>query len=134
MSGILIKVYRENLVENMYRGDIAIVNTRGEIIFSLGDSEKITYWRSAAKPIQVMPVIYSGAADKYELTDKEIAIMSSSHNGEEKHMELICSILVKISRDEKAMLGGIHPCPLWVKNYGSEKVGKLISDFKLREV
>ena len=109
MSEILIKIYRENLVENIYRGDIVIVNTRGEITFSLGDSEKITYWRSAAKPIQALLVIYSGAAGKYELTDKEVAIMASSHNGEEKHIELIYKILNKIGLDEKALLCGVHP-------------------------
>jgi L-asparaginase II len=108
MSNILLKIYRGNLVENIYRGDIAIVNTRGKITFSAGDSEKITYWRSAAKPIQVMPVILSGAADKYKLTDKEIAIMSASHNGEEKHIKLVYKILDKIGLDEKALLCGIH--------------------------
>jgi len=81
MSEVLIKIYRGNLIENIYRGDIVVVNRKGKITFSLGDSEKITYWRSSAKPIQVMPVIYSGAADKYKLTDKEIAIMASSHSG-----------------------------------------------------
>ena len=108
MSEILIKIYRENLVENIYRGDIAIVNTRGEITFSVGDSEKITYWRSAAKPIQALLVIYSGATDKYKLTDKEIAIMASSHSGEEKHIKLIYKILDKIGLDEKALLCGVY--------------------------
>lgn len=109
MSEVLIKIYRGNLVENIYRGDIAIVNRKGEVFFSVGDSEKITYWRSAAKPIQVMPVIYSGAADKYKLTTKEIAIMASSYNGEEKHIELIYKILDKIGLDKKALLCGVHP-------------------------
>ena len=89
MPEVLIKMYRGNLIENIYKGDIVIVNRKGKIIFSLGDSEKNTYWRSAAKPIQALPVIYSGAADKYKLTDKEIAIMASSHNGEQKHVKLI---------------------------------------------
>jgi len=89
MSDILIKIYRGNLVENIYRGDIAVVDKKGNPIFSVGDNKKITYWRSAAKPIQVMPVIYSGAADKYELTAKEIAIMTLSHSGEEEHIKLI---------------------------------------------
>jgi len=109
MSEVLIKIYRGNLIENIYRGDIAIVNTRGKITFSVGDSEKITYWRSAAKPIQALPVIYSGAADKYKLTDEEIAIMTSSHNGGQKHVKLIYNILVKIGLDEKALLCGVHP-------------------------
>jgi len=57
MSDILLKIYRGNLVENIYCGDIAIVGKEGNPIFSVGDNKKITYWRSAAKPIQVMPVI-----------------------------------------------------------------------------
>ena len=61
-------------MENIYRGDIAVVNAKGEITFSVRDSEKIIYWHSAAKPIQALSVIYSGPADKYRLTDKEIAI------------------------------------------------------------
>ncbi|MCJ7789664.1 MAG: asparaginase [Candidatus Atribacteria bacterium] len=109
MHEVLIKIYRGNLIENIYRGDIAIVDKKGKSIFSVGDNKKITYWRSAAKPIQVMPVIYSGAADKYKLTAKEIAIMASSHNGEEKHIELIYKILDKIGLDEKALLCGAHP-------------------------
>ena len=56
-----------------------------------------------------MPVIYSGAANKYKLTDKEIAIMTSSHNGEEKHIKLIYKILDKIGLDKKALLCGVHP-------------------------
>lgn len=57
MSEVLTKIYRGNLIENIYRGNIAIVNTRGKITFSVGDSEKITYWRSTAKPIQALPDI-----------------------------------------------------------------------------
>jgi len=109
MSEVLIKIYRGNLIENIYRGDIVVVNRKGKITFSLGDSEKITYWRSSAKPIQVMPVIYSGAADKYKLTDKEIAIMASSHSGEERHIKLIYSILDKISLGEGNLLCGAYP-------------------------
>jgi len=73
MSAILVKTYRGNLVENIYRGDISIVNQEGKPIFLGGDDKKATYWRSAAKPIQVIPVICSGAAEKYNFTDKEIS-------------------------------------------------------------
>ena len=69
MSEVLIKIYRENLVEKIYRGDIAGIDKVGNHTLSVGDKEKITYWRSAAKQIQVIPIIYSGAADKYKLTD-----------------------------------------------------------------
>lgn len=109
MPAILIKTYRGNLVENIYRGDISIVDKEGKTIFLGGDDKKVTYWRSAAKPIQVIPVICSGAAEKYNFTDKEIAIMVSSHNGEEKHIKLIYNILDKIHLNEKSLLCGVCP-------------------------
>ena len=109
MANILIKKIRGNLVENLYCGDIAIVDYKGNTISSVGNDKKITYWRSAAKPIQVIPVIYSGATDKFNFTDREIAIMASSHNGEEIHIDLIYKILDKLDLDEEALLCGIHP-------------------------
>jgi len=56
-----------------------------------------------------MPVIYSGAADNYKLTDKEIAITASSHSGEEEHIQLIYDILNKINLSEKNLLCGAYP-------------------------
>lgn len=109
MSEVLIKIYRGNLIENIYRGDISIVDKKGKSILLVGDNKKITYWRSAAKPIQALPVIYSGAVDKYGLTEKETAIMTSSHSGEEGHIKLIYSILDKISLDEGNLLCGAYP-------------------------
>ncbi len=107
MSKIVVKIFRENLVENIYRGDIAIVDSEGRPVYSLGDIEKITYWRSAAKPIQVLPVIYSGAYKKYNFTDQELAILSASHNGEEEHIQLVNSVLAKINLTEKDLQCGI---------------------------
>jgi len=109
MSEVLIKIYRGNIVENIYRGDIAIIGGKGKLAFLTGDSEKITYWRSSAKPIQALAVIYSGAAEKYGLTEKEIAIMTSSHSGEEEHIKLIYSILDKIGLNEGNLLCGAYP-------------------------
>lgn len=108
MSEILIKIYRGSLIENINRGDIAIVNQEGISTHSVGDFNKVTYWRSAAKPIQALPVIYSGAYHKYNFTEPEIAILTSSHNGEEKQIKLIINVLSKINLDEKDLQCGIY--------------------------
>ena len=81
----------------------------GNLFFQFGDNEKITYWRSTAKSIQALPVIYSGAADKYKLTDKEIEIMVSSQNGEQKHVKSIYNVFDKINLDEGNLLRGAYP-------------------------
>lgn len=104
MAEVLVKVYRGKLIENIYQGDIAIVNNKGQTIYSIGNEDKVTYWRSAAKPIQALAVIYSGAHKRYNLTEEEIAIMISSHNGEERHIKLVYSILEKINLTE----GNLH--------------------------
>ncbi|MFZ2330063.1 MAG: asparaginase [Atribacterota bacterium] len=109
MSKPLIKIFRGKLIENIYRGDIAVVNQNGNLLYSIGNPQKVTYWRSAAKPIQVFPVIYSGASRKYRFTEEEIAILASSHNGEEKHIKLVYDVLKKIKIDEKYLQCGICP-------------------------
>ena len=41
---------------------------------ALGQPETVTYVRSSGKPFQAIPVIVSGAADRFGFTDQEIAI------------------------------------------------------------
>jgi L-asparaginase II len=109
MSEVVIKIYRGNLIENLYRADVSIVKKTGDSIYLLGNEQKLTYWRSAAKPVQVLPVVYSGAYQKYGFTDQELAIMTASHNGEEKHIKLVYSILNKINLSESDLKCGICP-------------------------
>lgn len=108
MPEVLAKVYRSNLVESIHYGDLAIVDKYGNNVTSIGNSDYITYWRSAAKPFQALPVIFSGAAEKYGLEKEELAIMGASHNGEKEHVEVVEGILNKIGLDKSALLCGIH--------------------------
>jgi L-asparaginase II len=108
MAKNIADVYRGDLIESYHLGDIAVVNAQNEIVSELGDGSKITYWRSAAKPIQALPILTSGAAEKYNLTDKEIAVMCASHSGEEEHVEVVQGILDKIGLDQSALLCGTH--------------------------
>lgn len=96
MSEIAVKVTRGSLVESIHRADIAVVNNKGKLLYSLGNPYKLTYMRSAAKPIQTLNVILSGAAEKFSFTDREISIMCASHYGEDFHRETINGILKKI--------------------------------------
>lgn len=106
MSDKLIEITRGEIVESMHYGDVVVVNSKGEILYQYGDPMKFTYWRSAAKPIQAFNVILSGAAQKYQFTDAELAIMCASHYGEEFHIKTIESILSKIGLTKDHILGG----------------------------
>ncbi len=109
MSEILVKVYRDKLVESIHRGDIAVVDKSNKDLYGYGDNRKITYWRSAAKPLQVLPLIFTGVAEKYDFTEKELALMAASHSGEKIHTEVIKEILSKIGLDQTYLKCGIHP-------------------------
>jgi L-asparaginase II len=106
MAEKLIEVTRGKVVETIHRGDVVVVNSKGDVLHQYGDANKYTYWRSAAKPIQAFNVILSGAAQHYSFTKAELAIMCASHYGEAFHTQTIQSILSKIGLTQDHILGG----------------------------
>jgi L-asparaginase II len=78
------------------------------LVASLGDPACSTYIRSAAKPFQIMPLLLDDAAQNFEFTDKELAVIISSHNGEEIHVEAVRSILEKVGLSEENLKCGVH--------------------------
>ena len=105
---VLVQVTRGPLVENQHYGHVAIVDWQGKLLYSAGDPYHMTYWRSSAKPIQALPVIESGAAYRYGITPKELALFCASHNGELMHTETVLGILAKLGQDPALLQCGVH--------------------------
>lgn len=97
---IVVEVTRGGLVESRHRGSIAVADASGRLVASLGDVSSPVYPRSAVKILQALPLVEQGAAAAYGLTDEEIALAASSHNGEPAHVEAARSILAKAGLDE----------------------------------
>ncbi len=93
---ILVEVYRGDVLESFHRGVICIVDDNDNIIYSVGDVEQICFPRSAMKFFQQIPLLISGAVEHFGFTQKEIAILCGSHNGEAEHVRTVQSILNKI--------------------------------------
>jgi L-asparaginase II len=104
-----VKVYRGNNIESRHQVLAAVVNSQGQVLESYGDIETLIYPRSAIKPLQALPLVVSGASDFYHLTDQEIAIASSSHDGEEFHIECVESWLARLNLSIKDLECGVHP-------------------------
>ncbi|HSE19762.1 MAG TPA: asparaginase [Pyrinomonadaceae bacterium] len=104
----LVEVKRGSITESRHRGHIVVVDPAGNIIASLGAPENVTYLRSSAKPFQAMPLLTSGAADRFGFTEREIALACGSHNGEPIHTELAASMLKKIGLGVEALRCGAH--------------------------
>lgn len=113
---VLVEITRGPLVESIHRGAIAIANAAGEIVFSLGDIESPVYPRSSLKPIQALPLVESGAADAFGLSDEDVALACASHSGEPMHTTRIAAWLERIGCTENDLVCGAHPVryePLW---------------------
>jgi len=104
----LVEVWRGPIVESRHRGHLITIDGQGRIVASLGSPETITYIRSSAKPFQALPLITSGAADRFGFTEREIAIACGSHSGEAQHVSVVRSMLEKIGLDERALKCGSH--------------------------
>jgi L-asparaginase II len=107
-TAILANVYRGSLVESFHHGAIAVVDASGRLVASLGDPQLTTYARSTAKLIQAIPVLESGAAEAFDLTDDEVALICASHNAEIEHINKVSDILNKAGVDEKLLQCGPH--------------------------
>jgi L-asparaginase II len=104
----LVEVRRGSITESRHRGHIAAVDADGQVVASLGVPETVTYLRSSAKPHQAVPLIASGAADRFGFTEQEIAVACASHNGEPIHTEAVASMLGKIGLPQSALKCGTH--------------------------
>ncbi len=104
----LVEVWRGSIVESRHRGHVAAVEGDGRLVAYLGEPETVTYLRSSAKPFQAVPVLTSGAAEAFGLTEAELAIACGSHSGEDLHVETVARMLEKIGLDESALKCGVH--------------------------
>ena len=114
MSEILVEVMRGPILESIHRGDIAVVDSSGKLLYYIGDPFRVVSMRSSTKPLQALNVILTGAADKYNLTDEELSIMCSSHYGEDFHRKVIQGLIDKMGLTLDNLLVGPVPAPFTV--------------------
>jgi len=104
----VVEVLRGDLVESRHRGIGAVVDARGTVIHAWGDTGCHIYPRSAIKPLQAIPLIESGAADAYSLSESELALACASHNGERTHTDAVAAVLARIGCDPQDLECGAH--------------------------
>jgi L-asparaginase II len=105
---VIAEVTRGQIVESTHRGAWVVCDASGVITLTSGSISTQVYPRSAIKAFQCLPLIVSGAADRFKLSDEEIALCCSSHNGEPEHVRVARSILRKCGADETSFECGAH--------------------------
>jgi L-asparaginase II len=108
MTDLHIEATRGELVESVHRVSVAVVDRQGRTIAASGNPDLVTYWRSAAKPFQAMPLVAEGAADRFGLDPRELALCCASHSSEPGHLAVTDAILAKLGLTEQALACGPH--------------------------
>src|ERR1700760_1948563 len=112
---VLVEVTRGDRVESRHRGMVVVVDADGAIVFARGDVAQPVYPRSAVKAIQALPLIESGAADKYGFGDEELALACASHGGEAAPVAGASRMLAAAGLDVAALECGTQ----WPSHRGS---------------
>ncbi len=108
-AAVLVELTRGPLVEAVHRGHIAVVDIHGRLVAWAGDPEAVYYLRSAAKPLQLLPLLEDRLDERFGFRDDELAVMAASHSGEERHVQAVSRILERIGLDRTFLRCGVHP-------------------------
>jgi L-asparaginase II len=105
---VLAEVLRGLLVESRHRGAVAVVDADGGTVLALGDVETPVIPRSAVKALQALVLVETGAADRFQLTEQELAVACASHGGEPGHIAAVQSMLARAGLTAAALRCGVH--------------------------
>lgn len=107
-SGVvpMVEVTRGRLVESRHFGVAAVVDAGGHVVAAWGDVEQPVYPRSSIKMVQALPMLETGAAEAYALTDEEVAIACASHAASAAHLATVARMLGRIGVGEDALACG----------------------------
>lgn len=88
-----IHLLREGIVESIHQGEVVVADDRGRILAVAGNTETVSFMRSAMKPFQALAVTSTGVMERFDLNDKDLAIICSSHQGNIEQARQVFNIL-----------------------------------------
>ena len=108
MNPILVEVLRGRHVESRHAGAVAVLDADGGVLAAIGDIDRAVFPRSAVKVLQALPLVASGAAERLQLGDTELALACASHGGEALHAGTAAAMLAKAGLDSDCLECGTH--------------------------
>jgi L-asparaginase II len=115
-STFLVNVTRGNIIESTHKGNVAVVDAKGQLLYYAGNPNAIVFARSSMKPIQAIPVVETGAADHFHFNNADLSLCCASHNGEKMHTNRVLAILGRSGIGVTSLKCGTHP-PRWLDTY-----------------
>ncbi|AFZ36581.1 asparaginase [Stanieria cyanosphaera PCC 7437] len=102
-----IHLLREGIVESVHQIEATVCDARGRVLLVAGNCETSTFIRSALKPFQALAVTTTGTLERYGLSDKDLAIICSSHQGTIEQSRQVFNVLWRADLDSSLL-----QCPI----------------------
>ena len=109
---VLVRQVRNGIEESVHRGDIVEVDAAGRLIRQLGDPDRIVTLRSTVKPFGALAIVEAGGVATFDLESAEIAILASSHSGEDLHVRTLQGIYRRTGVSQGSLACGAEGMPL----------------------
>ncbi len=97
------------MVESHHRGAAVVAHADGAVVASWGGVAAAVFPRSAVKPLQALALIETGAAERFGVSDQEIALACASHRGEPIHTRTLAAWLERLGLSEEDLECGASP-------------------------
>ncbi|MBF8290527.1 MAG: hypothetical protein HW391_1495 [Chloroflexi bacterium] len=111
-SPILVRQIRNGVEESVHRGDVVETDLNGRMLRALGDPDRVANLRSCVKPFGLTALIDAGGIDAFELVPAELALMASSHSGEDLHVRTIQGLYRRAGLSQSLLACGAEKMPL----------------------
>ena len=109
---VLVRQVRNGVVESVHRGDIVEADASGRLLRTIGDPDRVVFLRSTVKPFGLLALLRAGGQKAFDLTPDEIAIMASSHSGEDVHVRTIQALYRRLAIPTSVLACGTEGMPL----------------------
>jgi len=106
---VLVHVERGGVVESVHRGAWVVTDRSGRVVEGAGAFDAPVFARSTIKSLQALPLVESGAAEAFGVTDDELALALASHSGEPCHTERVAATLARLGLSEADLRCGTQP-------------------------
>ncbi len=100
---------RGRSVESVHAARGVVCSASGSAESCVGDPVMLTFWRSAMKPFQALPLIEDGAIDAFGFGEEEIALACASHGATDEHLVVVERMLRRLEIGADALHCGAHP-------------------------
>lgn len=106
---VIVEFVRGDRPESRHRGAAVVVDVDGSRVATYGDVDQPVFPRSTVKPLQALPLLETGTAERFSVSDEEIALACGSHSGDAEHVQRVGAWLARMGQTPDVLVCGPHP-------------------------